>query len=113
MRTVAICWEDGRGSGAIAVTNGVCAGVTLAHGAGTAAGTQFSLGGGACRLAVTIDAEAEGWGANPTFVAVQTERHSFTFLLRDVQRATPMWVPAYGVAVTERWSSGRPPARRG
>ena len=42
-----------------------------------------------------------GPGSIPTRVTVGTQGKPFTFFLRDVRTQTPIFVPAYGVAVTE------------
>lgn len=55
---------------------------------------------GPVRLELTIDAEGGAIGANPTLVQVKNGLQSFTFMLRDVRRDFPIFIPAYGVAVT-------------
>ena len=46
-----------------------------------------------------LDAKV-GIGAPATRVTVQTKKFGFTFFLRDVSRAWPIWIPQYGAAVT-------------
>ncbi len=55
---------------------------------------------GPVRLELTIDAEGGAIGADPTLVQVKNGLQSFTFMLRDVRRDFPIFIPAYGVAVT-------------
>ena len=102
MRKIAIEWQAGKPEGTVEIANGMLAGLAIARGKGRAAGSRFQFTAeGACRLDVTIADERLSHAADPTFVAVNTRRNPFTFLFRDVSRACPIWIPAYGVAVTE------------
>ena len=100
MKTVAIEWLHGPGQGEIRVDHGTPVSVAVVRGEGTARGASFSLADSG-RLEVAIDGENVGHGAYPTMVTVATQGPTFTFLLRDVHADYPIWIPAYGVVVTE------------
>jgi hypothetical protein len=102
MRTIAIEWQADRVEGTVKVTNGCLARLTPDRGEGAVEGCGFTLhGGSGCRLLATVEGENLSWGANPTMVTVCAGMHPFTFLLRDVSAAYPIWLPALGVVVAE------------
>ncbi|MHB9025052.1 MAG: glucosidase family protein [Armatimonadota bacterium] len=98
MQEVTVLWKDGPQEGAVEVSYGRMA--ALSATGGTVDGVHFTLTGDTCRLQITIDEENLGHGANPTMVTVRSQVNPFTFLLRDVDRTYPLYIPAYGVAVT-------------
>jgi len=53
------------------------------------------------RVELSIDGAYGPPGAERTLVTVQGSRNTFTFFLGDVRSDYPIFVPAYGVAVTE------------
>lgn len=83
--TINILWQSGPVSGTVEIAHG-----TLV---GEAAFTVSS------RLPVTVTDERVAEGAFQTRVTVRGP-HPFTFFLRDVNAAYPIFIPAYGVAVT-------------
>ncbi len=99
---LAILWNNGPAEGSRAAVFGRVAKMTLAAGKGTVRGERFTIKpGGAARLEVEIEAEYLGPGHNATRLEVRTKQRPFTLMVRDVDRTTPMYIPAYGVAVTE------------
>jgi hypothetical protein len=100
-RTVRILWSKGPVSGEISAQN--AGAISVKPGASASAGKAcpFKLKGkDECALAVTIRNPLVHAGSGATLVAVSAGRTSFSFLLRDVSSKTPIWIPAYGVAVT-------------
>jgi len=99
---VAIVWERGPVSGALTVANGNRVTQTVAVGKGDAGGEHFSIGlSGPCRIEVEIDQARLDPGSNATLVTVATDEQPFSFFLRDVKAERPIFIPAYGVAVTD------------
>lgn len=100
MRTVAVVWQAGDIEGSVVITNGRL--ISLQTSGGMVAEEHFTLQAGeASRLEISVDQENIHWGADPTMVTINADTGSFTFLLRDVCSQTPIWIPEYGVAVTE------------
>jgi len=92
-RRVAVVWKHGGTPqrGEVQVTNG-----SLVRGGG-----PFECGpSGPCRLEFEVAGSEAGYGKAATLVTIAAERNPFTFRLRDVTREFPVWIPAYGVAVT-------------
>jgi hypothetical protein len=100
MITIAIEWSEGLPAGVVKVTHGTLAGMRISRGTGTVEGTKFTAQS-PCRLEVMIADEQVSYNAMPTMVTVRTSEHPFTLLLRDVSRDYPIWIPEYGVVVTE------------
>jgi len=102
MKTVAITWKTGGVSGTLEVRNGKLVRTRLAAGKGSAKGTSISIGTGEPgRLEVTVGEEKIGLGPDQTIVSVNSKKNAFSFLLRDVNAINPVFVAAYGVAVTD------------
>ncbi|MFA5203128.1 MAG: hypothetical protein WC708_01875 [Lentisphaeria bacterium] len=98
---VTIAWDQGPVKGGIAVRHGRFRGAKLLQGRGTVTGAAFAgAGSGPIRLEVTVDQVQLAAGAFATTVSLQTGANPFTFFLRDVTREQPIFIPAYGVAVT-------------
>ena len=102
MKTIAIEWPHDQVEGRIEVSSGRLGGLAVGRGAGAIEGNSFALqGGSGCRLLVTVEQENLSWGPNPTMVTVRAGTQPFSFLLRDVSAAYPIWLPAGAVTVTE------------
>ena len=94
---VAIVFSDAGGAGAIAVERGTLLGVN-----GVKGETRFECPGGAPgRVTLNLDGDPSPYGSRTTLVSVTGSAHPFTFFLNDVDRRFPIFIPAYGVAVTE------------
>ena len=99
---VAILWEAGPVKGAVEISNGKLAGLRVAGGRGSVRGGRFAVTSrGPCRLEVAVvEARMREGISRPTLVTVRAGRNPFTFFLRDLSAANPIYIPAYGVAVT-------------
>jgi len=86
MITVNILWRSGPVNGTIEIAHGTLVG-------------EAAFSSPTPRLPVTIDDEQVEEGAFGTRVTVRAGQ-PFTFFLRDVNAAYPVFIPAYGVAVT-------------
>jgi hypothetical protein len=94
----AVVWDDAPAQGRIEVAHGTLQKAT--SGSGKIKKESFSFpGGGAARLTATVAGAEVQPGAFATRVTIHAEPHSFSFFLRDVNARTPLFVPAYGVAV--------------
>jgi hypothetical protein len=100
-RQVAIEWPGLHSRGRIEVANGRCVRVELVRGAGKVDRDSFALSSdGDARLLVSVSDVKESPGSGPTIVTVRTERHPFSFFLRDVSAEYPIYIPEYHVVVT-------------
>ena len=98
--TIKILWKQPPGSGNISLTNaGVVIGL-VANGERIAGSPVFHL-----VIHRTLEVEISGGqiaiGPFATVINVRTETTPFSFFLRDACGANPIWIPRYGVAVTE------------
>ena len=84
-RNVAIVWKSGKHEAAVEVLNGAL--------------KQASARGK--RTEIVIDDARVAPGPDSTLVTVNAAKNPFTFFLRDVSAKTPIFIEAYGVAVTE------------
>jgi hypothetical protein len=100
-RRVAIEWQSGRPQGTITVTDGTLSSVTLARGKGTATAARFAASEGPFRLELQLTGSEVTYGPGAAIVTVAESQHPFSFFLRDVQAAQPVFMPAYGVVVTD------------
>lgn len=98
---VEIEWNHtGKVSGRIDVKNGELAKITILVGSGKVNGSSFSISAGKrARIAVHLANANTAPGPLPTAVTVLTKSNPFTFLLRDVTAANPVYVSVYGAVV--------------
>lgn len=89
----AVVWREGaKPQGEIAVRNGTLDGPAA-----------FDLREAAApRLEFTLSEARLEAGSSPTLVRIGNAENPFSFYARDVNAKTPIVIPAYGVAVTER-----------
>jgi len=100
--SIAIDWEAGPVEGHIEVTNGKLLVGCFTNDEGKFLNDWFSyLSTEPCRLALVIDGENMEPGANATMVSICTDINPFTFFLRDVDMEYPIFIPDYGVVVTD------------
>jgi hypothetical protein len=96
-RSIAVLWKDAGAKGSIVVRRGS---ISPSGGVGLSADGSFF-----CADSRRIEAAIEGTdtlsNAERTLVTVQTVNNPFTFFLDDVKRGQPIFIPAFGVAVTE------------
>lgn len=95
----AIEWKKAPIEGAVTATVGTVV-TAIVRGSGRSEEAIFSTDGGPARLEVTIETEDET-GLQGILVKIDTPDHPFSFFLRDVNKAYPIYIPAYGVAVTQ------------
>ena len=101
-REIAIEWRGGRPHGEVQVSDGRLLSLSLLAGSGWAGeGNRFSSATeGPFRLKLSLEGVPRRYTTNPTIVSIATEKHAFSFLLRDVDRRFPISIPEYGVVVT-------------
>ncbi len=99
--TVNVLWNSGPVKGRVMVAHGTLKHAAWTAGKGTFADTDFTCRTSAfCRMRLTIEHANLKIGAFATTVTILTGQSPFTFFLRDVNRETPIYIPAYGTAVT-------------
>ena len=99
--SASILWKKGPVKGTLEIFNGKMGRLRVAVGQGSASGHNFTVTSkGISRIEVVIKDARVAKGAGQTTVSVLTEKASFTFFLRDVNTEFPIYIPAYGVAVT-------------
>ncbi len=88
-------------TGRVTLTQGRVTHCAVVQGEGSVDGDRFTFtAGNRTRLSLTIAGARLGPGANATLVTLENNYRSFSFFLRDVQRACPIYVPDCGAAVT-------------
>lgn len=102
-RQIAVEWKNGRPQGVVSVTGGALARMSVARGEGTTGvGGQFTATQNApFRLEIALDGSEAGYGAGAAIVTVAAGSDPFSFFLRDVRRQHPIYIPEYGVTVTD------------
>ena len=98
---VRIAWKDGTlVAGTVHLQNGVLTKVELAAGKGKVKGNIFQFtSGGSASILVGIDSVQNGYGTGATVVSIKTVKNPFSFFVRDVSFASPIFLPDYGVVV--------------
>jgi len=100
-RFVAIEWRDLQPAGTIEVVNGRLSSLEIVRGKGRISGDSFeSVAGDDVRILASLSGVSVNPGSDPTLVRVKTKRHPFSFLLRDVCKDYPIYIPEYHVVVT-------------
>lgn len=98
--SVAILWAKGPVKATVEVVGGELGALTLAKGKGRiAGGVVRTTSTEPVRLTIRVDEARIGVGANPTLVRVTAGTQGFTFFLRDVTSASPIYLPLFGAAV--------------
>jgi hypothetical protein len=101
-KSVSVQWRNDRPQGQIVVTDGRLLEMEITRGKGTLQGeNRFSAAqDGPFRLNLLIAGSETRCGKGSTIVTLDMANSPFSFFLRDVDRQYPIYVPAYGVAVT-------------
>jgi hypothetical protein len=94
---IAVVWKEAGANGTIVVRRGQ---LNVPDGSPISAGGSFSVAESR-RLELAIKGVATLSNGERTLVTVQSERNPFTFFLDDVKPDQTIFIPAYGVAVTE------------
>src|SRR5690554_5979512 len=86
MKNILVLWNDKPHIGTVSANDAV-----------------FHPGGKFCteRLELFFESAAIETGGIPTIVNIRCDKNPFSFILRDVTRKYPIYVPEYGVVVTE------------
>ncbi len=96
---IAVEWRKGPIRGNVSTTAGIIS-AAIMRGSGKSEGACFSTDGSPARLEVTVQTE-DGKDSRSILVKIDTPERPFSFFLRDVSKAYPIYIPAYGVAVTQ------------
>jgi len=95
-RSIAVVFRDAE-AGTVAVTRGALLGVN-----GVAGTNRFRCpGASGRRVILRLDGDSSEYGSRTSLVEIGGSAHPFAFFLRDVDRRFPIYIPAYGAAVTE------------
>ena len=99
--SIALLWENGPLAGSFAVAHGEIAAACLVAGEGCCDPGAFQVAAsGPIRVEMSLLHPVTAPGAHATIISIHTERHAFSFFLRDVNPAYPIFIPQFGVAVT-------------
>ncbi|MBP1993248.1 hypothetical protein [Paenibacillus eucommiae] len=114
---IAVAWKQGPIQGRIDVSDGVVINGTVSRGNGSCSQDKFEIHAFAEKAGQEAAQEAgqeagqgrlelviETAGArtdNPTLVMIDSDVTPFSFFLRDVNKAYPIYIPAYGIIVTD------------
>ena len=102
VKQVAVLWEKGPVEGQIEISNGQLQSAGFKRGTGSVTGTRFSSRSSEpSRLELTAEGTEVLHGAGQTIVTVRTAGAPFSFFLHNVDARYPIYIPEYGVAVTE------------
>ncbi len=97
-----IIWEKGPQKGSVDVQNGRLGKVRVKRGTGRCQDGGFaSSSKESLELLVEVQRADLRPGSERTLVTVRTRDRTFSFFARDVHRECPIFIPAYGVAVSE------------
>jgi hypothetical protein len=102
VKKIAVVWKNSRPAGQVKITNGRLRRLSVAPERGRVSGNKYQFSKtGPCRLVVELTETMTDPGARATRVTVNSQQDPFTFFLRDVGRDCPIFIPEYGVMVTE------------
>lgn len=102
IKKIAIEWKSGKVKGQLEILNGRLREILITKGKGEILGEKFTVASeGPCRLEITIEDAELNLGSGATIVTVRTTVNPYSFFLRDVNREYPIFIPEYGVFVTE------------
>jgi hypothetical protein len=97
---ISILWKNGKPAGSIEVSDGKLSKIKIREGRGDASADTFRFKTeGEARLDLFLQDVRVNKGSGATIVSVRTKSNPFSFLLRDVNRAFPIFIPEYSVAV--------------
>lgn len=96
---IAVEWKKGPSRGIVSTTFGTIS-ATIERGSGMTDGLRFSTDGSPARLELNVHSE-DSKESQAILIKIDTQEHPFSFYLRDVNSVYPIYIPAYGVAVTQ------------
>ncbi|MDD4644732.1 MAG: hypothetical protein PHY99_01940 [Bacteroidales bacterium] len=99
---ISVIWQKASIKGSIEVLNGEFSKATIIGGKGKVKGNSFSFSPGTgSRLDISISNAHITPGSGSTIITLMTENNPFSFLLRDISKDYPVFIPEYGVIVTD------------
>ncbi|MEA4889525.1 MAG: hypothetical protein VB070_08710 [Clostridiaceae bacterium] len=98
---IAILFQNPTAEGKILVYHGSLTGLNINPGKTGENGTFSSANRTSSRLTLTVGDVRNEAGAFATRIYVKTAEFGFSFFLRDVNRDFPIYIPQYGVVVTD------------
>jgi hypothetical protein len=99
--SISMAWQAGRLSGSIAVLYGKLTKIEILQGRGQTMDSTFNFDSDEpARLKVSVKNAHVGPGSGATIITVNTRENPFSFFLRDVNKAFPIFIPEYKVAVS-------------
>ncbi len=100
-KEIAVEWKSGPLQGQVRVSDGRLLAMEVVTGRGRVSEDQFSSSEGKpFRLKICVEGVSRRYSQNPTIISIVDGDRGFSFLMRDVDRRFPIFVPEYGVAVT-------------
>jgi hypothetical protein len=101
-RRICVEWRAGRPEGEVNITGGSVTGLNVGRGEGVLPGANRFVANADSpfRLEIQVDGSDAAYGPLAAIVTVKTTRNPFSFFLRDVRTDHPIYIPEYGVAVT-------------
>lgn len=99
-RAIAIQWSGGLPEGRIVVDRGRLVSLRAEGGEARDSG-EFRARAGGFRLEAVVEGSTAPDNSGAAVVSVRTKENPFSFFLRDARAAYPIYLPAYGVAVSE------------
>ena len=101
-RRICVEWRAGRPEGEVSMTGGSITRLHVVRGKGTLLGSnRFVVNADSpFRLEIQVDGSDATYGPSASVVTVQTTHNPFSFFLRDVRTEHPIYLPEFGVAVT-------------
>ena len=97
---IAVIWREGGISGRVEIAQGEAIRLHAVGAGGRIRSDAFSFSRQEeARLLISLGNTHTAPGSSPTVVRLHTDRHPFSFLLRDVHGEFPILVAEYGVAV--------------
>ena len=93
-------WKEGAGEGRIRADNGTVGRIEAEKGDVRIAGDRFRIRkDSGARLRCTMDSAAVRIGPDATLIHVEAPQGAFSFFLRDVDAAAPIYIPDYKAVV--------------
>lgn len=101
-KEISIQWQKGKSIGSIEIINGEFSKASITKGKGKVRENHFSFSSeGEVRLDISITKANINRGSGATIISVMSGTNPFSFLLRDVNKDFPVYIPEYGVVVSE------------
>ena len=102
MKSVSVEWKSGKPEGRLEIVDGKLENLRVTKGQGLVSGEKFSFTSNeSCRLEVILKECSLNLGSSATIVTIRTTTNPFSFFLRNVSKEYPIFIPLYGVIVTE------------